>query len=145
MQLCCGVKILTEKQIFDKSRSLPSLPGAFLGVGDSAPLAACNLCPSPCHSRHRDPGSPWSPSSASPNLCEAQRCPAAAGLCHASRGAGGTCALFSASRPHSSAPVITAELKPLLSFVSIKVKEESSSFKCQEEAFHPLVQEDFEQ
>lgn len=38
-----------------------------------------------------------------------------------------------------------AELKPLLSFVSVKVREESPPFKCQEEAFHPLVQEDFEQ
>lgn len=29
LKLCCGVKIFTEKQIFDKSSSLPSLLGAF--------------------------------------------------------------------------------------------------------------------
>lgn len=69
------------------------------------------------------PGKPMVPSSASPNLCCIPQVPVLSEL----------------------APSIAAELKPLLSFVSTKVKEESSSFKCQEENFHPLGQDDFEQ
>jgi len=53
--------------------------------------------------------------------------------------------LVSASRSQSSAPGIAAELKPLLSFVSLKVKEESSRCEGREEASHPLGRADFGQ
>lgn len=75
------------------------------------------------------PGKSVVPSSASPNICCIPRVPVPV-----------SCPLLS-----ELAPGIAAELKPLLSFVSTKVKEESSSFKCQGENCHPPVQEDFEQ
>lgn len=141
LKLSHSVKIFIDNHFFD--RSLLNLPGTFAQCQGFILPGSPDLCPSLCHDQQQGLGSVWAPAQHPQSLADVVLSPELSSQSWVSHGEMVLCLVPAPALRALLPPCSGAE--PSLSFVSIKVREEPSPFKCQDEVSHPPVPEDWEQ